>query len=84
MRLDPDSTGRAPIYELDARSLKEIAQRVQDSGVAKARRPVPAGAYIGFAAFAYTPITGDTTPGFAWSRAVYRLGTRAQRPQRAQ
>lgn len=83
MRPEPDSPdranpGQAPIYELDAYSLREVAQRVQDSGVAKARRPVLAtamlgvlaGAYIGFAALAYTLITSDASLGFAWSRVL--------------
>lgn len=73
-----DAGANAPIYELGAYSLREVAQLVQDSGVAKARRPwlatamlgVLAGAYIGFAALAYTLITSDATLGFAWSRVL--------------
>jgi formate transporter len=73
-----EQTANAPIFELDAYSLREVAMRVEDSGVAKARRStlatamlgVLAGAYIGFAALAYTLITSDTTLGFAWSRVL--------------
>jgi len=73
-----DQGVNAPIFGLDAYSLREVAMRVQDSGVAKARRPalatamlgVLAGAYIGFAALAFTLITSDTTLGFAWSRVL--------------
>jgi formate/nitrite transporter len=73
-----DGTANGPVFALDAYSLKEVALRVEESGVAKARRStlatamlgVLAGAYIGFAALAYTLITSDTALGFAWSRVL--------------
>ncbi len=78
-RTDRDTGAvNGPIFGLEAYSLREIAQHVQDAGVAKVRRPVLAtvmlgilaGAYIGFAALAYTLITSDVSLGFAWSRVL--------------
>ncbi|MFO1295281.1 MAG: formate/nitrite transporter family protein [Rubrivivax sp.] len=66
------------IFGLDAFSPREIAQRVSEVGVAKARLPlltlallgVLAGAFIGLGAMMYTLVASDATLGFAASRLV--------------
>lgn len=74
------------IFGLDAFSPKEIAARVADVGVAKARLPlltqvllgVLAGAFIGLGALMYTLVASDKTLGFAATRLlggfVFSLG----------
>jgi formate transporter len=74
------------IFGLDAFSPKEIAARVADVGVAKARLPlltqvllgVLAGAFIGLGALMFTLVASDKTLGFAATRLlgglVFSLG----------
>ena len=74
------------IFGLDAYAPKEIAARVNDVGVAKARLPlltlallgVLAGAFIGLGALMYTLVASDAGLGFATSRLlgglVFSLG----------
>ncbi|WP_353094261.1 formate/nitrite transporter family protein [Methylibium sp.] len=74
------------LYGLDAYAPKEIAARVSEIGVAKARLPrlslallgVLAGAYIGLGAMMSTLVASDATLGFAVSRLlgglVFSLG----------
>jgi formate/nitrite transporter len=66
------------LYGFDAYSPREIARRVEEVGVAKARMPflqlvmlgVLAGAFIGLGALYYTLVTSDATLGFAASRLL--------------
>ncbi|MDP1682122.1 MAG: formate/nitrite transporter family protein [Burkholderiales bacterium] len=66
------------IFGFDAFSPKEIAERVESIGVAKARLPllsmlmlgVLAGAFIGLGALYYVLITSDPALGFAASRVL--------------
>ncbi|MBL8286570.1 MAG: formate/nitrite transporter family protein [Rubrivivax sp.] len=66
------------IFGLDAFSPREIAQRVSEVGVAKARLPLLtlallgalAGAFIGLGAMMYTLVAADASLGFAASRLV--------------
>jgi formate/nitrite transporter len=68
----------AEIFGLDAYAPKEIAARVDDVGVAKARLPlltlallgVLAGAFIGLGALMFTLVASDATLGFAVSRLL--------------
>jgi formate/nitrite transporter len=74
------------VFGLDAFSPKEVARRVDDVGVAKARLPlltqallgVLAGAFIGLGALMFTIVAADATLGFAASRffggLVFSLG----------
>ncbi|MBK7617273.1 MAG: formate/nitrite transporter family protein [Vitreoscilla sp.] len=76
----------AEIFGLDAYSPKEIAARVSEVGVGKARLPlltqallgVLAGAFIGLGALGYTLVASDASLGFAASRLlgglVFSLG----------
>ena len=64
------------IFGFDAYSPKEIAERVQSVGVAKARLPllsqvtlgILAGGFIGLGALYYTVVASDPSLGFAASR----------------
>ncbi len=66
------------IYGFDTYSPKEIAERVETIGVAKARLPllsqimlgVLAGGFIGLGALCFTLVTSDTSLGFAASRLL--------------
>jgi len=68
----------AEIFGFDAYSPKEIADRVETIGVAKARLPlssqitlgVLAGGFIGLGALYFTLVTSDTSLGFAASRVL--------------
>ena len=74
------------IFGFDAYSPKEIAERVENVGVAKARLPllsmamlgVLAGAFIGLGALYFVLVVSDPTLGFALSRmlggVVFSLG----------
>ncbi|MFN7221877.1 MAG: formate/nitrite transporter family protein, partial [Burkholderiales bacterium] len=62
----------------DAYSPKEIAERVQNAGVAKARLPILqtvmlgmlAGAFIGLGAMFYTLVVSDSSLGYAAARLI--------------
>ena len=66
------------LYGFDAYSPREIARRVEEVGVAKARMPllpltmlgVLAGGFIGLGALSYTLVTSDATLGFAAQRLL--------------
>src|SRR4249920_2745065 len=66
------------LYGLDAYSPREIAKRVEEVGVAKARMSflplamlgVLAGGFIGLGALCYTLVTSDATLGFAAERLL--------------
>jgi formate/nitrite transporter len=66
------------LYGFDAYSPREIARRVEEVGVAKARMPflpllmlgVLAGGFIGLGSLYYTLVTSDATLGFAASRLL--------------
>jgi formate transporter len=66
------------LYGFDAYSPREIARRVEEVGVSKARMPslplfmlgVLAGAFIGLGALCYTLVTSDATLGFAAERLL--------------
>ena len=66
------------LFGFDAYSPKEIAERVENIGVAKARLPlltmatlgVLAGGFIGLGALYFTLVTSDSTLGFAASRLL--------------
>jgi formate/nitrite transporter len=66
------------IYGFDSYSPKEIAERVQNAGVVKARLPflqtamlgILAGAFIGLGALYYTLVVSDASLGFATSRVL--------------
>jgi formate transporter len=68
----------AEIFGFDAYSPKEIAERVETIGVAKARLPlislatlgILAGGFIGLGALYFTLVTSDTSLGFAASRLL--------------
>jgi formate/nitrite transporter FocA (FNT family) len=68
----------AEIFGFDAYSPKEIAERVETIGVAKARLPllsqialgVLAGGFIGLGALYFTLVTSDATLSFAVSRVL--------------
>ncbi len=74
------------LFGLDAYAPKEIASRVREVGVAKARLPwltqallgVLAGAFVGLGALVFTLVASDDSLGFAASRllggAVFSLG----------
>jgi formate/nitrite transporter len=76
----------ADLYGTDAYAPKEVAARVLDVGVAKARLPWPtqaalgvlAGAFIGFGALMFTLVASDASLGFAATRLlgglVFSLG----------
>ncbi len=76
----------AELFGLDAYSPKEVAARVNDVGVAKARLPlltqallgVLAGAFIGLGALMFALVASDASLGFAASRflggLVFSLG----------
>ena len=65
-------------YGFDAYAPHEIAERVEDIGVAKARLPfislamlgMLAGAFIGLGAMCFTLVTSDATLGFAAARVL--------------
>ena len=69
------------IFGFDAYSPKEIAERVENIGVAKARLPlmsqttlgVLAGGFIGLGALYFTLVTSDATLSFAVSRLLAGL-----------
>ena len=73
-------------FDFDAFSPAQVAQRVEDSGVAKARMPLLqlamlgmlAGAFIGLGSLYYVVVASDAQLGFAASRvlggAVFSLG----------
>jgi formate transporter len=66
------------LYGFDAYSPGEIARRVEEAGVAKARMPmlplvmlgILAGGFIGLGALFYTLVTSDATLGFAAQRLL--------------
>ncbi len=66
------------LYGFDAYSPREIAKRVEEVGVAKARMPflplvmlgVLAGGFIGLGSLYFTLVTSDATLGFAASRLL--------------
>jgi formate transporter len=66
------------LFELDAYSPRQIAERIEAIGVAKARLPflqtamlgVLAGAFIGLGALYYTLIVSDASIGFAAARVA--------------
>jgi formate transporter len=66
------------IYGFDAYSPKEIAERVESVGVAKARQPLLstgmlgmlAGAFIGLGALYFVIVVSDAGMGFAASRVL--------------
>lgn len=66
------------LFELDAYSPRQIAERVNNVGVTKARLPflplvmlgMLAGAFIGLGALYFTLVTSDATLGFAASRVL--------------
>ena len=66
------------LYGLDAYAPREIAERVENVGVAKARLPflslamlgMLAGAFIGLGAMYFTLVTSDATLGFAAARVL--------------
>ncbi len=68
----------AEIFGFDSYSPKEIAERVETTGVVKARLPVVtlavlgllAGGFIGLGALYFTLMTSDPSMGFATSRLV--------------
>jgi formate transporter len=68
----------AEIFGFDAYSPKEIAERVENIGIAKARLPlltmatlgVLAGGFIGLGALYFTLVTSDTSLSFAASRLL--------------
>lgn len=68
----------AEIFGFDAYSPKEIAERVETTGVVKARLPILtlavlgrlAGGFIGLGALYFTLMTSDPSMGFADSRLV--------------
>jgi len=74
------------LFGSDAYAPREVAERVQTVGVAKARLPLPAmvmlgmlaGAFIGLGAMGFALVTSDPTLGFAASRLlgglVFSLG----------
>lgn len=68
----------AEVFGFDAYSPKEIAERVETVGVAKARLPllsqltlgVLAGGFIGLGSLSFTLVTSDASLGFAASRLL--------------
>jgi formate transporter len=68
----------AELFGFDAYSPKEIAERVENIGVTKARLPlltvatlgVLAGGFVGLGALYFTLVTSDTSLGFAASRLL--------------
>src|SRR3989304_4702885 len=66
------------LYGFDAYAPREIAERVENVGVAKARLPflplamlgVLAGGFIGLGAMFFTLVTSDATLGFAAARVL--------------
>jgi formate/nitrite transporter len=82
----PASPAAAPAFGFDAFSPKEVAERIEVLGVAKARLPlasmgllaVLAGAYIGFGALFFLMVTSDPGLPFAAARVlgglVFSLG----------
>jgi formate/nitrite transporter len=66
------------LYGFDAYAPREIAERVENVGVAKARLPflplamlgVLAGGFIGLGAMFFTLVTGDASLGFAAARVL--------------
>jgi formate/nitrite transporter len=66
------------LFELDAYSPRQIAERVENVGVTKARLPLLplfmlgllAGAFIGLGALYFTLVTSDATLGFAAARVL--------------
>ena len=67
-----------PVFGLDAYSPEQIANRVEESGVAKAQLPLLtltmlgllAGAFIALGALYYTIVASDDTLGFAVTRVL--------------
>lgn len=78
MNADPGPPMTTQIFGLDAFAPREIAARVADVGVAKARLPlltqallgVLAGAFIGLGALMFTLVASDKSLGFAAMRLV--------------
>jgi len=82
----PASPAAAPVFGFDAFSPKEVAERIEVLGVAKARLPlasmgllaVLAGAYIGFGALFFLLVTSDPGLSFVAARVlgglVFSLG----------
>jgi formate/nitrite transporter len=72
---------QGPVYSFDAFSPREIAERIETAGVAKARLPLMpmtmlgmcAGAFIGLGALAATMVLSDASLGFAAQRLVAGL-----------
>ena len=70
------------LFGFDAFSPREIAERIENIGVAKARLPllsmfmlgILAGAFIGLGALYFVLITSDPTPGFAMGRLLGGTG----------
>ena len=74
------------LFGFDAFSPKEIAERIEQTGVVKSRLPllalcmlgILAGVFIGLGAMFYILVVSDTNLGFAWSRLlsgfVFSLG----------
>jgi formate transporter len=68
----------AELFGFDAYSAKEIAERVENIGVTKARLPlltvatlgVLAGGFIGLGALYFTLVTSDSSLSFAASRVL--------------
>lgn len=79
-------TGMSELFGFDAFAPREIAERVENAGVAKARLPLLsmvmlgllAGAFIGLGALYFVLVVSDPTLGFALSRVlgglVFSLG----------
>ena len=82
----PPAAPSTPAFGFDAFSPKEVAERIEVLGVAKARLPlasmlllaVLAGAYIGFGSLFFLLVTGDPSWSFASARVlgglVFSLG----------
>jgi len=82
----PPAAPSTPAFGFDAFSPKEVAERIEVLGVAKARLPlasmlllaVLAGAYIGFGSLFFLVVTGDPSWSFASARVlgglVFSLG----------
>lgn len=83
---EPAAQPRPPLFGADAYAPREIAARVQDVGVAKARLPlltlallgVLAGAFIALGSLVFTLVAADASLGFAAQRLlgglVFSLG----------
>lgn len=86
MAQDPGKPPPSPLFGLDAYSPREVAERVETVGVAKARLPllpmallgVLAGAFIGLGSLMFALVMSDSSYSFATGRllggAVFSLG----------